>query len=252
MFTVGQEVSTKYGQGVVVCVGSIKPHVHVRMHSSSQVYILNMSKIAVAQANHPEMSTPDEVVEPTGNRDKRNGRAADHAKQGASSVSNHSSDRWRSQMKNIRLEEQTPLAVFVRDRLAELRMKQSEFCRLTGFDQGLLSKIQSSMITNLSLETALRLAVGLSVPPEEILVLIDRPDLHALITKAYPRAETHLSLASGDDIPVTVHEINRLALRAYGMGRSLAPAIGVLLHLAAGRREGSNNQKQLEAIAETG
>ena len=64
MFTVGQEVSTKYGQGVVVCVGSIKPHVHVRMHSSSQVYILNMSQIAVAQANHPEMSTPDEVVEP--------------------------------------------------------------------------------------------------------------------------------------------------------------------------------------------
>ena len=73
---------------------------------------------------------------------------------------------WRSQMKHRRLTEQTPLAVFVQNRLAELGMKQSEFCRLTGFDQGLLSKIQSSMITNLSLETALRLAVGLSVPPD--------------------------------------------------------------------------------------
>ncbi|HKP87845.1 MAG TPA: helix-turn-helix transcriptional regulator [Blastocatellia bacterium] len=154
-------------------------------------------------------------------------------------------------MKNTRLEE-TPLAVFVRDRLAELGMKQSEFCRLTGFDQGLLSKIQSSMITNLSLETALRLAVGLSVPPEEILVLIDRPDLHALIAKAYPWTQDHTPVTNGDEIPVTVNEINRLALRAYGLGRSLAPAIGVLLHLAAGRRENSNNQKHMEAGAETG
>lgn len=249
MFAIGQEVSTKYGIGTVVCVGTVKPHIHVRLHSSSQIYILNMSQITVAEVNHPEISTPDEVIEPAQNGQRRNGRG----KQGVASVSNYSTDRWRSQMKNTRLEEQTPLAVFVRDRLAELGMKQSEFCRLTGFDQGLLSKIQSSMITHLSLETALRLAVGLSVPPEEILVLIDRPDLHTLITKAYPSAETHLSVASDEEIPVTVHEINRLALRAYGLGRSLAPAIGVLLHLAAGRRESnSNNSKQVEAVAESG
>lgn len=206
----------------------------------------------MAEINHTEISTPNEVIEPAKNGNRRNGRGRDDTKEGVASVSNHSTDRWRSQMKNTRLEEQTPLAVFVRDRLAELGMKQSEFCRLTGFDQGLLSKIQSSMITHLSLETALRLAVGLSVPPEEILVLIDRPDLHTLITKAYPRAEANLPVANGEEIPVTVYEINRLALRAYGLGRSLAPAIGVLLHLAAGRRESSNNQKQMEAVAETG
>src|SRR5689334_20167168 len=38
-------------------------------------------------------------------------------------------DRWRSQMKHRRLTEQTPLAVFVQNRLAEFGMKQSEFCR---------------------------------------------------------------------------------------------------------------------------
>lgn len=250
MVAIGQEVSTKYGVGTVVCVGTVKPHVHVRLHSSSQIYILNMSQITVAEINHTEMSTPNEVIEPAGNGQRRNGPGRDNTTKGAASVSNHSTDHWRSQMKNTRLEEQTPLAVFVRDRLAELGMKQSEFCRLTGFDQGLLSKIQSSMITHLSLETALRLAVGLSVPPEEILVLIDRADLHTLITKAYPSAEAHLPVAGDEEIPVPVHEVNRLALRAYGLGRSLAPAIGVLLHLAAGRREISANQKQMEAVAE--
>ncbi|MGA9770549.1 MAG: helix-turn-helix transcriptional regulator [Blastocatellia bacterium] len=249
MFAVGQEVSTQYGTGTIISVGTVKPHIYVRLHSSSQIYILNKSQITDAETNHPEISTQSEVIEPAKNGHGRNGRGR---VEGVASVSNHSTDRWRSQMKNTRLEEQTPLAVFVRDRLAELGMKQSEFCRLTGFDQGLLSKIQSSMITHLSLETALRLAVGLSVPPEEILVLIDRPDLHTLITKAYPNAETHLPVANGEEIPVTVHEINRLALRAYGLGRSLAPAIGLLLHLAAGRRESSNNQKQMEAVAETG
>lgn len=252
MFAVGQEVSTKYGPGVVVSVGSKKPHVHVRLYSSSQIYILNMSQIAVAEINHPQMSTQNEVINPAEDNNRRNGRGRDNGKHDVASISNHSTDRWRSQMKNTRLEEQTPLAVFVRDRLAELGMKQSEFCRLTGFDQGLLSKIQSSMITHLSLETALRLAVGLSVPPEEILVLIDRPDLHTLITKAYPSAETPLPAVSAEELPVTVHEVNRLAMRVYGLGRSLAPAIGILSYLASGRRESSNTQKQMEAPVETG
>src|SRR5918999_4054295 len=95
--------------------------------------------------------------------------------------------------------EQTPLAIFVRDRLAELGMKQSEFCRLTGFDQGLLSKIQSSMITNLSLETVLRLAVGLSVPPQKIFMLIGRPDLHALVRRAYSPLRTDPSATGIDE-----------------------------------------------------
>ena len=49
----------------------------------------------------------------------------------------------------------------------------------------MLSKIQNSVITNLSLESVLRLSVGLSVPPEKLLALVDRMDLHDLVLQAY-------------------------------------------------------------------
>ena len=88
-------------------------------------------------------------------------------------------------MKKTQLNNQSQLSVLVCDRLQALGLKQSEFCRMTGFDQGLLSKIQSSIITNLSLESVLRLAVGLRVPPTQILSLIDRMDLHELVLSAY-------------------------------------------------------------------
>src|SRR5437867_10923563 len=81
--------------------------------------------------------------------------------------------------------EPTPLARFVTARLAELHMRQSEFCRLNQVDQGMLSKIQNSAATNLSLETVLKLAIGLSVPPEKICGLIGRLELHDLVTGAY-------------------------------------------------------------------
>jgi transcriptional regulator with XRE-family HTH domain len=79
----------------------------------------------------------------------------------------------------------TPLATFVRERLAELEIKQSDFCRLSMFDQGLLSKIQNSVVTSLSLESVLKLAVGLSVPPRQIFGLLDRMDMHNLVIKSY-------------------------------------------------------------------
>ncbi len=88
-------------------------------------------------------------------------------------------------VKHTRLSEQTPLARFVRGRLAELGLKQSEFCRLNGFDQGLMSRIQNSMITNLSLESVLRLALGLHTSPMKIFGLIDRMDLHELVMRSY-------------------------------------------------------------------
>src|SRR5262249_36329001 len=87
-------------------------------------------------------------------------------------------------------DDQTPLARFVREKLAELHIRQTEFCRLTGFDQGLLSKIQNSMVSTLSLESALKLAVGLRVAPRILLELIGRPDLNELVLRAYgKRAE---------------------------------------------------------------
>lgn len=133
--------------------------------------------------------------------------------------------------------EPTPLAVFVRQRLEELEMKQSDFCRLTGFDQGLLSKIQNSVITSLSLESTLRLALGLSVSPRVIFALTDRLDMQDLVMRAYAidlfpeLAEMH-----GIRIPGSVLEVTRMALCAYSMGRSLAPAHTILNHLIAARR----------------
>jgi hypothetical protein len=53
------------------------------------------------------------------------------------------------------------------------------------FDQGLLSKIQNSVVTSLSLESVLKLAVGLSVPPHRIFSLLDRMDMHELVMKSY-------------------------------------------------------------------
>jgi transcriptional regulator with XRE-family HTH domain len=88
-------------------------------------------------------------------------------------------------MKKTEMNGQSQLSLLVCERLQQLGLKQSEFCRQTGFDQGLLSKIQSSIITNLSLESVLRLSVGLRVPPTEILGLIDRMDLHELVLSAY-------------------------------------------------------------------
>jgi hypothetical protein len=80
---------------------------------------------------------------------------------------------------------QTPLSIFVRERLAELGLKQADFCRLNMFDQGMLSRIQNSMVFHLNLESALRLAIGLRVSPVKILALIERSDLHELILGAY-------------------------------------------------------------------
>lgn len=79
----------------------------------------------------------------------------------------------------------TPLASFVRERLNELGIKQSDFCRLSTFDQGLLSKIQNSVVTSLSLESVLKLALGLSVPPRQLFQLLDRQDMHELVLKSY-------------------------------------------------------------------
>lgn len=244
MFTVGQEVSTRYGVATVVCIGSVKPMLYVRLHGSSEVYVLDHSQ--VDQPNQPEMNPREVTAQPAGSQD---GRRAGQSHPNADAATDLLMDCWRSQMKHRRLNEPTPLAVFVQNRLAELGMKQSEFCRLTGFDQGLLSKIQSSMITNLSLETALRLAVGLNVPPEAILTLIDRADLHALITQAYPGSAGPAPPA-GEEVPPPVREINRLAMRAHELGRSLSPVIGVLAHMALMRGD-NTNCLVMEASAES-
>jgi len=145
----------------------------------------------------------------------------------------------------------TPLAVFVRRRLEELDLKQSDFCRLTGFDQGLLSKIQNSIITSLSLESTLRLALGLSVAPKVIFGLTGRGDLQELVMRAYSMEFfPELSKLTGAEIPAVVFEIASMAYCAHKMGRSLEPAQSILAFLTAIRRKSRDQQDTSAQIAE--
>src|ERR1044072_1917475 len=81
--------------------------------------------------------------------------------------------------------ETTHLAQFITDHLRQLGLKQVDFCRQTGFDQGLLSKLQSSVITTINLESALRLADGLKVQPSQVLSLLGKEGAHHLLRKLY-------------------------------------------------------------------
>jgi transcriptional regulator with XRE-family HTH domain len=133
----------------------------------------------------------------------------------------------------VRPEHQTPLAIFVKERLAELDLKQSDFCRLTGFDQGLLSKIQNSVIANLSLESSLRLAMGLGVSPRDILNLTQRLDLHGLVVKSYvTELFPDQFKLDGHEVPPLVLELSRQALYLHLLGRSLTPVTSLLSQLS--------------------
>jgi transcriptional regulator with XRE-family HTH domain len=110
----------------------------------------------------------------------------------------------------------TPLAVFVRERLAVLEISQSDFCRRSTFDQGLLSKIQNSLVTSLSIESVLKLAVGLSVPPQQLFRLIDRMDLHELVMQSY--AQEFSAVVTDwlqDGSPEMAAEVQRAMTEAY-------------------------------------
>ena len=139
-------------------------------------------------------------------------------------------------MKKRMLVEQTPLSVFVRERLAELGVSQSEFCRLTGFDQGLLSKVQSSMVTNLTLESALRLAVGLCVSPNKVFELLGRPELHDLVMTAYAIDMADLKKLAEMEMPSAVLEICQMALRAHLQNQDLEKIRKALYPLAVSHR----------------
>jgi transcriptional regulator with XRE-family HTH domain len=148
--------------------------------------------------------------------------------------------------------EPTPLAVFVRQRLEELDLKQSDFCRLTGFDQGLLSKIQNSVITSLSLESTLRLALGLGVAPRVLFALTERVDMQELVLRAYALDFfPELSARGGMQIPGQVFEITGLALCAHSMGHNLAPAYAILSYLTNDSSGSKDKQPSTGQLAET-
>ena len=129
----------------------------------------------------------------------------------------------------------TPLARFITDRLRQLGLKQVDFCRQTGFDQGLLSKLQSSVITTVNLESALRLADGLKVPPGDILSLLGKDDSHRLLKKLYGN-NVCAECAKETIAPEPVHAITVAARQAFTMGRDMTPVLVMLRHLATARR----------------
>jgi transcriptional regulator with XRE-family HTH domain len=129
----------------------------------------------------------------------------------------------------------TSLASFITDRLRQLGLKQVDFCRQTGFDQGLLSKLQSSVITNVNLESALRLADGLEVPPDQLLSLLGKDDAHRLLKKLY--GNQCCAQCAGETIaPEPVQSITTAAQAAFTMGRDMTPVLVMLRHLSATRR----------------
>ena len=79
----------------------------------------------------------------------------------------------------------SPLADLVSEQLQAKGMRQVDFCRQTGFDQGLLSKILSSVVQTLNVETALRLAEGLNLPPSVVFEVIGKKDVDEMLRRFY-------------------------------------------------------------------
>ena len=138
--------------------------------------------------------------------------------------------------------EQTPLSIFVRERLTELGVSQSDFCRLTGFDQGLLSKVQSSVVTNLTLESALRLSIGLCVSPQKVFSLLGRTEFHTLIVTAYATDMADLTKLKTDDLPEEVVEVCHMALRAHLQHHDLEKIKRALYPMAVAHRPKEENR----------
>ena len=84
----------------------------------------------------------------------------------------------------------SPLAHLVGEHLRARGMRQIDFCRMTGFDQGLLSKILSSVVNTLNVESALKLAEGLDVPPAMVFEVIGKKDVDELLRKFYSHSDT--------------------------------------------------------------
>lgn len=79
----------------------------------------------------------------------------------------------------------SPLSDLVSENLRTKGMRQVDFCRQTGFDQGLLSKILSSVVNTLNVETALKLAEGLGLPPTVVFEAIGKKDVDDMLRRFY-------------------------------------------------------------------
>jgi transcriptional regulator with XRE-family HTH domain len=83
----------------------------------------------------------------------------------------------------------SPLAMLISEHLQAKGLRQIDFCRQTGFDQGLLSKILSSVVNTLNVETTLKLAEGLNIPPVTIFEIIGKKDVDDLLRRFYSQPD---------------------------------------------------------------
>ncbi|HKV39638.1 MAG TPA: helix-turn-helix domain-containing protein [Blastocatellia bacterium] len=79
----------------------------------------------------------------------------------------------------------SPLANLVASHLRSKGLRQVDFCRQAGFDQGLLSKILSSVVNTLNVESALKLSEGLGLPPETVFEAIGKKEVHEMLQRMY-------------------------------------------------------------------
>jgi hypothetical protein len=79
----------------------------------------------------------------------------------------------------------SPLAELVNTHLRTNIMSQVDFFRETEFDQGLLSKILSSVVSTLNIESALKLAEGMNVPPSVVFDAIGKQHVEGRLRKFY-------------------------------------------------------------------
>jgi transcriptional regulator with XRE-family HTH domain len=79
----------------------------------------------------------------------------------------------------------SPLADLVNSHLRSKGLRQVDFCRQTGFDQGLLSKILSSVVNTLNVETALKLAEGLDIAPSVVFEVIGKKEVDEMLRRFY-------------------------------------------------------------------
>ena len=77
------------------------------------------------------------------------------------------------------------LGTLIRDRIRELDIRQSEFCRRYEFDQGLMSRLMTGSLKTVSLESALKLAIGLDVEPKIVFEAAGHSEWEGLIKRAY-------------------------------------------------------------------
>src|SRR5215216_6955772 len=77
------------------------------------------------------------------------------------------------------------LSELVSDHLRARGLRQVDFCRQTGFDQGLLSKILSSVVTTLNVESALKLAEGLNIAPSVVFEVIGKKEVDEMLRRFY-------------------------------------------------------------------